>query len=209
VKNSRSIFTISFGLCLLAGCVGTFNYVRPLDSVTPVVSRTVGKSKEDVWRQITPALDGHVLAVDRLDKDAGVVTFSYRGDPERYVDCGWITSHVKNLRGERTYRFAAANASTEYELVTGKEILFIDRQMIMEGRLTVTVAAVSAGETQVSAHAHYVLTRTLMVRDTQGHTQTVSHLIDFGSGQEGAFPGLVTCRPTGHFERDALSALAH
>jgi hypothetical protein len=147
------------------------------------------------------------LLIDRVDKDAGVIMVTYRGDPEWYVDCGRVTSYVKNMRGERTYRFPAAAASAQYEIMTGMEILVIDRRMTLESRLTVSVVAIDASQTQVSAKAHYALTRMVTARDTSGRSQTVGHTVDFDSGHEGALSGAMTCRPTGHFENEVLVAL--
>jgi hypothetical protein len=203
------VFTILAALGLLAACVGRFDYVRPVSVETPTHAVVVAKGREDVWRQmsVSPVRDRFVI--NGRDGDTGVITLTYSGDPERYVDCGYITSYVKNVRGERTYRFAAATASTEYELMTGREILSIARQMGLEARIAVKVTPIGEKETQISATAQYVLARTMLVRDTQGRVQTISHLINFTSDQEGTFPGAVACRPSGMLETDVLSAFAH
>jgi hypothetical protein len=167
---------------------------------------TVSKSTEDVWRQVLRSPFYDRFRIDGIDREAGVVTVTYGGDPERYVDCGYITSYVQNVRGERTYRFAAATASTDYELMTGTEILSIARQMEMHAQIAVTVTSVGETETQLSATAQYALSRTMLVLDTQRRSRTISHIIRFNSDQEGAFPGAVACRPTGMLEMDVLSA---
>jgi hypothetical protein len=192
---------------VLVGCAGTFDYTPPSGPLGSTYARVVGQSKEEVWRHLIPAIDKEYLVIDRLDKDTGAITVTYRGDPEWYVDCGRIVSQVKNLRGERTYRFPAAAASAQYEVVRGTEILVVDRRMTLEGRLTVSVVAINGSQTQVSANAHYALTRVVTTRDTTDRAQTLSHVVDFGSGHEAAFPGAVTCRPTGMLENEVLSAL--
>jgi hypothetical protein len=133
---------------------------------------------------------------------------SYTGDPERYVDCGEITSYVKNLRGERTYRFPAAAAATEYEYMNGREILVITRHMHLDGRLNLTVVDAGPQQTQISANALYTLTRTLIARDTRGQSRNSSQRITFTSRHEGALPGDITCRSNGALEKEALSAIA-
>ncbi len=208
VKRTCGVFTFFSVLAILAGCVGTFNYAPPAADGRPIYVWTLGKSKEDIWRALTVAWENPHLVFDRVDKDAGVITFLYRGDPEPYVDCGRITSYVKNLRGERTYRFPAASAATEYELVTGREILLIDRKMSLEGRLAVKVVAIGDGQTQVAASAEYALTRTLTVRDAEGRSQTSSDTASFRSGLDGAFSGPIACRPSGVLENEVASALA-
>jgi len=207
VKRTWLAFTVCLLLAFAFGCVGQFTYTRPVASEAPLRSMTVPRRAQDVWQELPAALDGGPFVLQRLDPNAGVAVLSYRGDPARYVDCGHITSYVKNLRGERVYRFAGATASVEYELMTGKEILVIDREMSLEGNLTLTVATAGTNSTQVSASARYVLTRTLAVRDVLGRSQTLSHLAEFGSNGEGTFPGPLTCRATGAWEYDVFSRL--
>jgi hypothetical protein len=207
VKRAWLVFTWCVPLVCGFGCAGQFTYVRPVGTEVPLGAVTVPRRAEHLWRDLAAALNGAPFAVQRLDPNAGVAVLSYHGDPARYVDCGNITSYVKNLRGERVYRFAAATASVEYELATGKEILIIDRQMRLDGDLTLTAVAVGTNATQVTASARYVLTRTLTVRDTLGRSQTVSHLAEFGSNREGTFPGPMTCRANGAWEYEVFSRL--
>ena len=208
MKSMCCVFIILAALGLLAACVGRFDYVRPVSVETPTHAVVVAKGREDVWRQmpVSPVRDRFVI--NGLDGDTGVITLTYSGNPERYVDCGYITSSVKNVRGERRYQFAASAASTEYELMTGREIVSIARRMMLDARIAVTVAPVGDKNTRISATARYVLSRTLLIHDTQGGAQTISHRINFTSDQEAAFPGAVACRPSGMLEADALSAFA-
>ena len=208
MKRASGVSAVLFCLPLLAGCAGDFIYVRPvhLEALEPLV--TVGKSKEEVWQQIVPMLEDRAFVIDSLDKDAGVIILSYTGDPEGYVDCGHITSYVKNLHGERTYQFPAATASTEYEFMQWNGLRVITREMSLEGRINVTVAETGVGQTQVSARARYSVTRNLTMRDVRGHSKVASHVIHFTSGQDGAFPETGICRATGLLEAEVLSALA-
>jgi hypothetical protein len=204
VNRLRSTSVILLGLILLVGCVGRFEYVRPARLDPPEESLTVEKSKSEAWAQIIQALDNHLFTIDCLDKDSGTIVLTYVGDPERYIDCGSITSYVKNLGGERTYSFPAAAGATEYELMQWDGLLLISRQMNLEARLNVTVAEMDATRTRISVHARYAVTRTLTVRDTQGRPRNTSNVILFNSSQESAFPGTGTCRPTGLLEKDVL-----
>ena len=206
MKRVCGIFTMLVCVGLLVACVGRFEYVRPVGVETATLSRIVAKGADEVWRQAaaTP-LQGR-FAVNGLDRDAGIITLTYRGDPEPYVDCGYVTSYVKNVRAERTYRFPAASASAEYELMTGKEIVSIARQMALDARIAVTAAPIASKETRVLVSAHYALSRTMHIRDTRGSVQTISHLTRFTSEEDGAFPGAVVCRASGKLEADVLSA---
>ena len=207
MKRASGVSAALFCLLLLAGCAGDFVYIRPVDVAGPEPSVTIGKSKAEVWQQIVPMLEDRPFVIDALDKDAGVIMLSYTGDPEGYVDCGHITSYVKNLRGERTYQFPAATASTEYEFMQWNGLRVITREMSLEGRINVTVAETGAGQTQVSARARYSVTRNLTMRDARGNSEVASHVMHFTSGQDGAFPGTGICRATGLLEAEVLSAL--
>lgn len=207
MKKKGRIFTVLLALGLLSACVGRFEYVPPMRVATATHSQVVSRAMEDVWQRVpvSPLQGG--FATNGLDRDAGAITLTYTGDPERYVDCGYITSYVKNVRGERTYRFPAATASAEYELMTGREIVSIERRMELDARIVVMVTPIGEKETRISATARYILSRTMQIRDTQDRLQTISQTINFASDQEGTFPGAVVCRPSGMLEADVLAAL--
>lgn len=208
VRRASGLSGVLFGLLFWAGCAGDFVYVRPVHLDAPEPSVAVGKSKAEVWQQIVPMLADRAFVIDSLDQDAGVIMLSYTGDPEGYVDCGHITSYVKNLRGERTYQFPAATASTEYEFMQWTGLRVITREMSLEGRINITVAETGVGQTQVSARARYTVTRNLTMRDARGYGEVASHVMHFTSGQDGAFPGTGICRATGLLEAEVLSVLA-
>ena len=92
--------------------------------------------------------------------------------------------------------------------MTGRAIVSIARRMGLDARIAVAVTPIGDKDTRLSATARYVLSRTLLIRDTQGGLQTISHRIDFASNNEGTFPGIVACRPSGMLEAEALSAFA-
>lgn len=208
VTRMRRFFTMLGCLGLLAACSGRFEYVRPVSIEIPAQSRVVTKTMDDVWRLASAGPIREGFAVTRVDKNAGIIAVTYSGDPERYVDCGHITSYVKNVRGERIYRFPAATAATDYELMTGREIVSIARQMVLDAQIAVTAIPIGSQAARVSASAGYVLSRTMHIRDTQGGVQMASDHIRFTSDQEGSFPGGVACRASGQLEADVLSAFA-
>jgi len=208
VKGMRRFFTMLGFLGLVAACSGRFEYVRPVSIEIPAQARVVTKTMDDVWQQAAAGPIREGFAVTRVDKNAGIITVTYSGDPERYVDCGHITSYVKNVRGERIYRFPAATAATDYELMTGREIVSIARQMSLDAQIAVTANPIGSQAVRVAASARYALARTMHIRDTQGGVRTASHHISFTSDQEGSFPGGVACRASGQLEADVLSVFA-
>jgi hypothetical protein len=193
---------------VISGCSGRFEYVGPVDTAAPATSAIVDRTAHEVWRAISSALDGSAFDIVGADRESGVLTIVYSGDPERYVDCGQLTSSVTNLRGTRTYRFPAASAWAEYELMTGKEILVVARRMTVEIRAIATVSRVEARRTRVSLSTRYTLTRTLTIRDALDREHTASDAIQFGAERGASFPGRIACRATGALEAAMLSASA-
>lgn len=204
MKGAWKVIPGLLAVLVVPGCTGRFDYVGPMRSAA-ATSAVVDKSLDEVWRAISSAFDGGPFAVLGLDKDSGVLTLGYSGDPEPYVDCGQIASAVTNLRGTRTYRFPAASASAEYELMTGKEILVVSRRMAVEIRVAATVSRVEARRTRVSVSGRYTLARILTTRDAQDRERTASDAIQFGSEHGASFPGPIACRSTGALEATVLS----
>jgi hypothetical protein len=105
-------------------------------------------------------------------------------------------------------RFPAAIAPTEYELMTGKEIVSIVRRRQLDARIALTLTPIGSKATRVSITTRYMLSGTMLIGHTQDRLQTTSHLIRFTSDRGDAFPGVVACWPTGRLEADVVSVFA-
>ena len=114
MKNAVPLVALLF----LAGCAGKLDYVRP--STAPGSAnntKIIDKPREAVWNSSVPELGKQFFVINNLDKSSGLINVSYNGDPEKYIDCGRVTSYVKNARGERTYDFPASKANQQYEVM--------------------------------------------------------------------------------------------
>ncbi|MBU4320233.1 MAG: hypothetical protein KJ739_04005 [Nitrospinae bacterium] len=199
-------------LTVLVGCAGKFEYTRPTSPPTLNNSVVITKSKDELWKIIVPMLGKQFFVINNLDKDSGIINISYSGDPEKYVDCGWINSYVKNARGERTYSFPASKAYQEYEVMDlehGGGLLFFNRKMSLEGRMNIIVEEMDGTKSRVTANTKYILTKTTTVRDVQNRSNTLTDTISFNSGQESTFAGraATTCRSTSKLEDEVLTLL--
>jgi len=87
----KKLVLASLSLCVLAfGCAGRLEY-RPPNSIAPQQNSVeINKSKDAVWKIIVPAIGKNFFVINNLDKESGIINISYSGDPERYVDCGYI-----------------------------------------------------------------------------------------------------------------------
>lgn len=200
---------------LVVGCAGKLDYTRPSSySNASSNSITIDKSRDAVWSSSVPALGKKFFVINNLDKASGLINISYTGDPERYVDCGQISSYVKNLQGERTYNFPGALAQKSYELMTpGGGLFFVDRKMSLEGRANLIFEEIGPTKTRVTANTRYVLNRQQTIRSAANNfPQNFSNSISFNSGSGASFPPgrdgrAVECVSTGVLEREILSAI--
>jgi hypothetical protein len=196
----------------LVGCAGKVDYIRPSAQAIPGQNtKLISKSRDAVWAAAVPELGKRFFVINNLDKSSGLINVSYSGDPERFIDCGRITSFVKNARGERTYNFPGASAQQTYEVMNNRGLFFIDRRMDLEGRVNLIFEEVGPNETRVTASTRYIVKRSATVRDVQGHSANVDHSITFNSGGAAQFPGgadgATECAATGALEREILSVI--
>lgn len=208
-------FMIVLTAAALAGCAGKVDYIRPTLQVTPGQNaKLIHKPREVVWAASVPALSKQFYVINNLDKSSGLINLSYSGDPEKYIDCGRITSFVKNAHGERTYDFAGAKAQQSYEVMDpGVGLFFLDRRMSLEGRVNLIFEEVDANTTRVTANTRYVVNRTQTIRSAAGgFPQNLSDSISFNSGGSAPFPAnlrgeFAECAARGVLEQEVLSSV--
>ena len=200
---------------LVTGCAGKVDYLRPTTKAQGAQNgKTIDKPRDTVWNASVPELGKRFFVINNLDKASGLINVSYNGDPEKYIDCGRITSYVKNARGERTYDFPAAKAQQTYEVMNQGNLFFLDRKMSLEGRVNLVFEEVSPNQTRITANTRYVVQRQSTVRAaTNNMPQTFSDSASFNSGgsatlatgSSGAQP--TECVSTGALEAEILSAI--
>ena len=146
---------------LLASCAGKVEYIRPTAlSIPGANTKIIDRPRDAVWNAAVPELGKQFFIINNLDKSSGLINISYSGDPEKYIDCGRITSYVKNARGERTYDFAGATAQQNYEIMEpGVGLFLIDRRMALEGRVNLVFQEVNSSQTRVTANTRYLVQR--------------------------------------------------
>lgn len=199
---------------LISGCAGKLDYVRP--AAQPNASnnfKIIDKARETVWNASVPELGKQFFVINNLDKSSGLINVSYNGDPEKYIDCGRVTSYVKNARGERTYDFPGAKAQQQYEVMNNNGLFSINRRLSLEGRVNLIFEELSPSQTKVTANTRYVIQRQVTVTATANNIpQSFSESISFNSGSSGAFAPnqngqAVECLATGALEREILSVI--
>jgi hypothetical protein len=198
---------------LLTACAGKFEYLRPNSyALAESNIKTIERPREAVWTSSVPELGKQYFVINNLDKSSGFINVSYAGDPERYVDCGRLTSYVKNAQGERTYDFAGSKAQQSYEIMDpSSNLFFIDRRMNLEGRVNLIFEEVGSNATRVTVNVRYVISRTQIARRAGNNvTENRNDTISFNSGEGASFPAnlrgqALECVSTGVLEREILS----
>jgi len=208
------IVLASVSVLALVGCAGKLDYAPPTTLVAPGANvKLIDRPREVVWNAAIPELGKQYFVINNLDKSSGLINVSYSGDPELYIDCGRITSYVKNAQGERTYDFAGAKAQQQFEVMNSSGLFFLDRRMNLEGRVNLIFEEVGPSSTRVTANTRYVVARTQTVRSAANSIpHTATDTINFNSGGGASFPVArdgrgSQCVATGALERAILNAI--
>jgi hypothetical protein len=198
----------------LSGCAGKLDIVRPTTQPNAANNfKIIDKPREAVWNASIPELGKQFFVINNLDKSSGLINVSYNGDPEKYIDCGRVTSYVKNARGERTYDFPGAKAQQQYEVMDNNRLFYINRRLSLEGRVNLVFEEVSQNQTRVTANTRYVVQRQVTVTAAANNIpQSGSDSISFNSGSSNSFAPnnngqVLECVATGALEREILAVI--
>jgi hypothetical protein len=211
MKIIASLLAIAF----ISGCAGKFSEVRLNTATSPSANyRVIDKPREVVWDASVPELGKQFFVVNNLDKSSGLIGISYSGNPEKFIDCGNITSYVKNTQGERTYDFPGARAQETYEIMNGGVLFHIERKMSVESRVNLVFEEINPNQTKVTAKTFYVVQKNVTVRRADNNfSQSWSDSISFKTGGSSPLPNdgnsaaATVCMANGELEREILSAI--
>jgi hypothetical protein len=188
----------------LAGCGSpdrpALEYLPPSGPPAGERSAVVRQPMWLVWGSILDHLQQQGIPASELDEAAGQLVVSYRGDPEPYVNCGWIVAYDE----DQLNRTAAASAEATFLRRHDGELVNVERDLTLDARMTVQLER-DGEATVVRTDSVYALTK-LVARPAAPqplHQQT----IDFRSGESGTFSSGTVCQPTGELERLVLDAL--
>ena len=190
----------------LAGCAEprppALDYLPP--SGTPPLPRSAVVEQPPwlVWGNIIDHLEQRGLPVSALDEAAGELTIDYRGDPEPYVDCGWIVTYKR----DHLERLPAASAAASFPRRREGELVDVERDLRLEARMTVRVEPDDEAAI-VRTESVYVLTKTVAAEDAAEPEVLHAETISFPTGDAGTFSSGTTCQANGELERLVLDAL--
>ena len=176
------------------------DYLPPSGEPAAARSAFVRQQPWLVWGNILDHLQQQGARVTDLDEAAGDLAVVYRGDPEPYVDCGWIVTY----EGEEFDRVPAAGSDARFLRRRDGELVSLERDLRMDARMNVHVEP-SGEDSIVRTDSTYVLTKTISSPDAEDplHTETIS----FETGESGEFSSGTRCQPNGDLERLVFEAL--
>jgi len=201
------------------GCAGGQMGYKPPSQYAQTNIKTIDKPIDEVWKTAVPNLGKQFFVINNIDKSSGLINVSYNGSPEKYIDCGQISSHVQNLRGTRDYNFSGSKEYQEYEVMTdgvGGELWFVKRKMSLEGRINLIFEATTKNQTRITANTRYVVTKDIQqfspgrsAAGMNGSTVNFHDSISFNSGNGATFSGNTPteCKATGVLEKEILELI--
>ena len=210
MKIIVSLLAIAF----ISGCAEEPYVV--LNTATPPSAnyRVIDKPRDAVWDASVLQFGKQVVVINNFDKSSGLINISYSGDPEKFIDCGNLTSHVKNTQGERTYDFPGARAKSTYEIINGDVLFNIDRKMSLEAHVSLVFEEINPNQTKVTANTVYVVQKDVTARRADSNfSQSWSDSISFKTGGSSSFRNDINsaaetvCMANGELEREILPAI--
>ncbi len=205
----RTAIIVVAAATALSAC-GELSYTPPVSAggAEDVVTATVGAGGDEVWARSTAELGRLYFVIDSKDEAAGVVNLRNRGaDPLGYIDCGHIRSRVRNVYGDRTYSFSAANAEMQYEIMTDDILRAVTRRMALDARATVVFEDAGPDAVRITVKTRYRVTRTEWISGVDGSREMSTDTIGFGTGGGARFPDGTVCVATGEMERSILKLI--
>jgi hypothetical protein len=201
-------------IALISGCAGEPYIVLNTSTPPSADYRVIDKPRDIVWDASILEFGKKSLVIDNFDKSSGLINISYSGDPGKYIDCGNITSHVKDSKGERAYDFPAAKAQATYEIMDGDILFNIARKMSVEAHVSLVFKEVNPNQTKVTANTVYVVQKDVTTRRVDNNfSRSWSDSITFSNRGSSSFrndinsAATTVCEPNGELEREIFSVI--
>jgi hypothetical protein len=185
-----------FGGCGAPGTPG-LDYLPPSGKPAADRSAFVQQRPWLVWGNIVDHLQREGYRLAHLNEESGELVVLYSGDPEPYVDCGWIVTYEE----ENLERLPAAKSETSFRRRRDGRAVTVERDLRLDARMEVQVE--ESGENAiVRTDANYILIKTIGSKETEQplHAETLR----FRTGEPATFSSGTTCQPNGELECSML-----
>ena len=134
----------------------------------------------------------------RADGDA------YQGDPEPYVDCGWIIAHGP----QGPTKTPGSIHEATFDRASDGHVSILKHSLKLDGRMVIQVRPAEF-DTLVSVDSTYVLTKVIAIEEPSRPTRESNpEFVSFTTGKRGQITKGTVCQPTGQLERVVLDVLS-
>lgn len=189
---------------LAAGCAEPrrpeLGYLPPLEEPPAGMSVLVEQQPWLVWGSVVDHLQQQGLQLESVNEEARNLVLAYSGDPQPFVNCGWIITYDS----DDLERVPAAVSDASFPRRRAGEIVNLHRDLHLDARVNVQIEP--AGEhSLVRVDSVYRLTKTIRPETARQpvHEQTVV----FETGDGARFESGTRCQPNGQLERLVFEAL--
>ena len=196
-------------LGVVSGCATSdlrpseISYVPPAESPATASAVRVRQSAWLIWQQLLDRLQQSPLKVARADELAGLIVTTYQGDPEPYVDCGWIIAHGP----QGPTKTPGSIHEATFDRASDGHVSILKRSLKLDGRMVIQVRPAEF-DTLVSVDSTYVLTKVIAIEEPSRPTRESNpEFVSFTTGKRGQFAKGTVCQPTGQLERVVLDVL--
>lgn len=206
-NKTATLISILLAGSILSAC-SSLKYTHP-DPVSKLENtKTIDRSKEEVWDDLIPKLGKKFYVINNLDKDSGLINVSYSGNPNTYIDCGKM--RISNPNGSQQGGTYVSVAAENRDYSSGLTVINVKMQL--EGRVNLILQSLEQQKTLVTVNTRYIVTKTHAYRASLVTPQNPvgTSTIHFNSGQRSTFPDTVngvTCQSTGKLESDLLELM--
>lgn len=200
-----ALLMVALAACAREPSGPELDYLPPSGPIAATPSPLVRQPPGLVWGNIVDRLQQEGVRLERLDERAGEIVVGYHGDPEPYVNCGWLVRYDED---EPLEQIRASIAKTELVGRLEGRRRALARELVLDARLRVRIRPVQDGSV-VSTDGTYSLTKTLRSKEADGGwRERHREVIVFDTGESAAFEqGGTLCQPTGALERLVLDSL--
>jgi hypothetical protein len=176
------------------------DYLPPLGPPAAERSAFVRQQPWLVWGNILDHLQQQGVQVSTNDEGVGELIVVYSGDPQPYVDCGWIVTY----EDEELDRVPAAGSDASFLRRRDGEVVALERDLRLDARMRVDVEP-SGDDAIVRTESTYMLTK--KISSIEAEQPVHAETIEFHAGGSGTFSSGTACQPTGELERLVFDSL--
>ena len=189
---------------LAAGCAEPqrpeLGYLPPLGEPPSGMSVLVQQEPWLVWGNVFDHLQQQGLQLESVNEEARRLVVAYSGDPQPFVDCGWIVKYDS----DDLERIPAAGSDASFPRRRSGEIVNLHRDLHLDAKAKVRIEP--AGEhSLVKVDSVYRLTKT--IRPETMHRPEHMQTVVFETGDGASFESGTRCQPNGQLERLVFEAL--